>query len=98
MIYHAGTQKSVGKFYPWAHQAAIEEGLRNATGTERGTPCEYFSLSRSGFIGSQRFCSMIWSGDTSETWETLSAQVASGLSAASTGYGVSSYFLSSVDL
>lgn len=87
VLYQAGTQKSVGKLYPWAHQTAIEEGLRNATGTERGTPCEYLSLSRSAYIGSQRFCSMIWSGDTTAVWETLSAQVASGLSAASTGWG-----------
>ncbi|KAK6441773.1 hypothetical protein LTR95_001997 [Oleoguttula sp. CCFEE 5521] len=86
-LYYAGTQKSVGKLYPWAHQQAIEEGLRNATGTEMGTACDYVSLSRSGYIGSQRFCSMIWSGDTTAVWETLSAQVASGLSAAGTGWG-----------
>lgn len=29
---------------------------------------------------------MIWSGDTTSVWETLSAQVASGLSAAATGW------------
>ena len=87
VLYAAGTQKSVGKLYPWAHQEGIEEGLRNVTGTERGTACEYLSLSRSGYIGSQRFCSMIWSGDTSATWETLGAQIADGLSAASTGFG-----------
>jgi alpha-D-xyloside xylohydrolase len=78
---------SVGKLYPWAHQQAIEEGFRNATGTVEGQPCDYLSLSRSGYIGSQRFCSMIWSGDTTSVWETLSAQVASGLSAAATGWG-----------
>lgn len=87
VLYHAGTQSSVGKLYPWAHQEAIEEGQRNATSTKMGEPCQYLSLSRSGYIGSQRFCSMIWSGDTTAVWETLSAQVASGLSAASTGWG-----------
>ncbi|KAJ5350682.1 hypothetical protein N7541_008409 [Penicillium brevicompactum] len=86
-LYAAGTQRSVGKLYPWAHQQAIEEGFRNATTTEVGTPCDYLSLSRSGYIGSQRFCSMIWSGDTTAVWETLSAQIASGLSAAATGWG-----------
>ena len=64
VLYAAGTQQSAGKLYPWAHQAAIEEGLRNVTGTEPGSACQYISLSRSGYIGSQRFCSMIWSGDT----------------------------------
>lgn len=29
---------------------------------------------------------MIWSGDTTSIWDTLSAQVASGLSAAATGW------------
>lgn len=85
--YYAGTQSSVGKLYPWAHQQAIEEGFRNATSTEMGSPCHQISLSRSGYIGSQRFCSMIWSGDISAVWETLGLQIASGLSAAATGWG-----------
>ncbi|KAL1307007.1 hypothetical protein AAFC00_005636 [Neodothiora populina] len=85
-LYHAGTQASVGKLYPWAHQQAIEEGTRNATGTEQGAPCDYVSLSRSGYIGSQRFCSIVWSGDTVAIWDTLAAQVSLGLSAASTGW------------
>jgi alpha-glucosidase (family GH31 glycosyl hydrolase) len=87
VLYAAGTQRSVGKLYPWAHQQAIEEGFRNVTSTEMGSACDHLSLSRSGYIGSQRFCSMIWSGDTTAVWETLSAQVASGLSAAATGWG-----------
>ncbi|KAF4538656.1 Glycoside hydrolase family 31 [Lasiodiplodia theobromae] len=86
VLYHAGTQASVGKLYPWAHQQAIEEGTRNATGKEMGTPCDYISLSRSGYIGSQRFCSMIWSGDTEASWEVLGNQIPNALSAASTGW------------
>ncbi|KAJ5259587.1 hypothetical protein N7478_012568 [Penicillium angulare] len=87
VLYAAGTQSSVGKLYPWAHQQAIEEGFRNATSSEMGTACDHVSLSRSGYIGSQRFCSMIWSGDTTAVWETLSAQVATVLSAAASGWG-----------
>lgn len=87
VLYAAGTQSSVGKLYPWAHQQAIEDGYRNATGSEMGTPCDHISLSRSGYIGSQRFCSMIWSGDITSVWETLGLQIASGLSAAATGWG-----------
>ncbi|GKZ21909.1 hypothetical protein AbraIFM66951_007321 [Aspergillus brasiliensis] len=85
--YAAGTQLGVGKLYPWAHQQAIEEGFRNATDTKEGSACDHVSLSRSGYIGSQRFCSMIWSGDTTSVWDTLAVQVASGLSAAATGWG-----------
>ncbi|OBT76320.1 hypothetical protein VF21_03303 [Pseudogymnoascus sp. 05NY08] len=46
LLYAAGTQKSVGKLYPWAHQQAIEEGLRNATGMKQGTPCDSHDLVR----------------------------------------------------
>lgn len=87
VLYAAGTQASVGKLYPWAHQQAIEDGYRNATNSTVGTACDHISLSRSGYIGSQRFCSMIWSGDISSVWETLGLQIASGLSAAATGWG-----------
>ncbi|KAL5356470.1 glycosyl hydrolases family 31-domain-containing protein [Aspergillus floccosus] len=87
VLYAAGTQLGVGKMYPWAHQMAIEEGFRNATDSKLGSACEHISLSRSGYIGSQRFCSMIWSGDITSVWETLGLQVASGLSAAATGWG-----------
>lgn len=87
VLYYAGTQDTVGKLYPWAHQQAIEEGSRNASGTDQGTACDTVSLSRSGYIGSQRFCSIIWSGDTTAVWETLALQVAAGLSMASTGLG-----------
>lgn len=86
VLYYAGTQTSVGKLYPWAHQQGIEDGLRNVTGTSEGDACPYISLSRSGYIGSQRFCSMIWSGDTTAVWETMAAQISSGLSAAATGW------------
>lgn len=86
MLYYAGTQASVGKLYPWAHQAAIEDGYRNATNTDVGTSCPHISLSRSGYIGSQRFCSMIWSGDITSVWSTLSTQISSGLSASATGW------------
>lgn len=48
--------------------------------------CDFVSLSRSGYIGSQRFCSMIWSGDTEATWEVLGNQIPNALSAAATGW------------
>lgn len=77
----------MGKLYPWAHQQAIEDGYRNATSTSMGKPCGHISLTRSGYIGSQRFCSIIWSGDVTAVCETLGLQIASGLSAAATGWG-----------
>lgn len=74
--------------YPWSHQQAIEEGLRNMTGMSADDPqCQYISLSRSTYIGGQRFCSMVWSGDTTSVWPTLAEQITTGLSQASTSGG-----------
>ena len=60
-LYAAGTQTGVGLMYPWSHQAAIEEGLRNMTGMSATDPqCQYVSLTRSSHVGGQRFCSIQW--------------------------------------
>lgn len=64
---------------------AIEEGLRNMTNSTADDPqCQYVSLSRSTFTGGQRFCSMVWSGDTTSVWPTLQEQITTGLSQALT--------------
>ncbi|THV05612.1 glycoside hydrolase family 31 protein [Dendrothele bispora CBS 962.96] len=113
--YFSGTQESTGKFYPWFHQQAIDEGFQNLTDfssnsnssdvslssistvdnpmslaiTERSfTPfrtCSQMSLTRSTFIGGQRFCSYLWSGDTDSRFEVLLQQVTAGVSVAASG-------------
>lgn len=84
-LYATGTQESAGKMYPWSHQMAIEEGLRNMTNMHPDDPqCQYVSLSRSTHIGGQRFCSLVWSGDTTSVWPTLQEQITTGLSQAAT--------------
>jgi len=84
-LYATGTQESAGKMYPWSHQMAIEEGLRNMTNMNPDDPqCQYVSLSRSTHIGGQRFCSLVWSGDTTSVWPTLQEQITTGLSQAAT--------------
>jgi alpha-D-xyloside xylohydrolase len=84
--YYIGTQEATGKMYPWLHQQAIEEGLRNLTDTAAEDPaCDYMSLTRSTFAGGQRFCSYLWSGDTIAAPATLLQQVTAAVSAAASG-------------
>ncbi|KAJ8483389.1 hypothetical protein ONZ45_g14620 [Pleurotus djamor] len=84
--YFIGTQEATGKMYPWFHQQAIDEGLHNLTGTTtESTSCEFMSLTRNTFAGGQRFCSYLWSGDTSSRFDVLLQQVTAGVSVAASG-------------
>ncbi|KXN83508.1 hypothetical protein AN958_01366 [Leucoagaricus sp. SymC.cos] len=91
--YFLGTQEGTGKMYPWLHQQAIEEGFNNLTSTSSAsgsnqqlrTSCEYMSLTRSTFVGGQRFCSYLWSGDTDSRFDVLLQQITTGVSAAASG-------------
>ncbi|KAL1741983.1 glycoside hydrolase family 31 protein [Schizophyllum fasciatum] len=84
--YYIGTQEGAGKLYPWFHEAAVDEGHRNLTGTAPDAPsCPYMSLTRSTWVGGQRFCTYLWSGDTRSEWGTLAQQVAAGASVAASG-------------
>lgn len=72
--------------YPWFHQQAIDEGHHNLTGTDTtSTSCQYMSLTRSTFVGGQRFCSYLWSGDTSSEFPTMLQQITAGVSVAASG-------------
>lgn len=72
--------------YPWLHQQAIQEGFQNLTGTDSSQEsCEYMSLTRSTFIGGQRFCSYLWSGDTDSKFDVLLQQITAGVSVAASG-------------
>ncbi|KAF9457895.1 glycoside hydrolase family 31 protein [Collybia nuda] len=84
--YFIGTQEAAGKMYPWLHQQAIEEGFRNLTGASGATTsCQHMSLTRSTFVGGQRFCSYLWSGDTDSRFDVLLQQITAGVSVAASG-------------
>jgi alpha-D-xyloside xylohydrolase len=87
--YFAGTQESAGKSYPWFHEQAIDEGHRNLTSSGQNqthqTSCEFMSLTRSTFLGGQRFCSYLWSADTDSRFDVLLQQVTAGVSMAASG-------------
>jgi len=74
-----GNGEEVANIYPLLHQRAFYEGLLNSGETE------ILTLSRSGWAGSQRYGSVIWSGDIVSTFESLQAQVRAGLNIAMSG-------------
>lgn len=72
--------------YPWLHQQAIDEGFSNLTGTGlSSTSCDFMSLTRSTYLGGQRFCSYLWSGDTTSQFPTMLQQIAVAQSIAASG-------------
>jgi alpha-D-xyloside xylohydrolase len=77
--FHLGNGLEVANMYPLLHQQAFYEGMKAAGETEIVT------LSRSGWAGSQRYSTVIWSGDIASTFEALQAQVRAGLNIAMSG-------------
>ena len=73
MRYQLGNGLSVGLLYPFAHQQAFYDGLR-AEGEN-----EIVMLSRSAWLGSQRWGTAVWSGDIPSTWDMLQRSVVAGL-------------------
>lgn len=66
--------------YALWHARAMEEGQRSQTRAQR-----VVNLTRSGWAGQQRYGTILWSGDTSASWETLRNQIAAGLGLAASG-------------
>jgi len=74
-----GNGVEVASIYPLLHQRAFYEGLLSSGETE------ILTLSRCAWAGSQRYGSVIWSGDIESTFESLQAQVRAGLNIAMSG-------------
>jgi alpha-D-xyloside xylohydrolase len=74
-----GNGVEVASIYPLLHQRAFYEGLQTLGETE------ILTLSRSGWMGSQRYGAAIWSGDVASTFEGLQSQVKAGLNMAMSG-------------
>ncbi len=43
------------------------------------------NLTRSAYLGQQRYATVTWAGDTAAQWETLHRQIADGLNFCATG-------------
>ena len=67
--------------YALAHARGIYENQRADAPDRR-----VLNLTRSGYVGSQRYGAVLWSGDISARWDVMKAQIAEGLSMAASGY------------
>lgn len=63
------------------HAQGIYEGQRKDCENKRVT-----ILTRSGYIGSQRHGTILWSGDIAATWDTFRRQIAAGLGFCASGH------------
>lgn len=66
--------------YSLLHSQGIYEGQRRVTNEKR-----VVNLTRSAYLGQQRYATITWSGDHSARWETLRRQIADGLNFCATG-------------
>ncbi|HCT91526.1 MAG TPA: glycoside hydrolase [Lachnospiraceae bacterium] len=62
------------------HARGIYENQRKTTENQR-----VLNLTRSGYAASQRYGTMLWSGDISASWDTLRRQIVEGLNFAMSG-------------
>jgi alpha-D-xyloside xylohydrolase len=77
--FYLGNGMEVANIYPLQNQMGFEEGMQSIG------DMDYLSLSRSGWAGSQRFQSVIWSGDIASTFDALGNQIRAGLNMAMSG-------------
>lgn len=66
--------------HPLVHAQGIYEHQRKACTKKR-----VCNLTRSGYPGSQRYGTILWSGDIAATWEVYRSQIAEGLSMCMSG-------------
>ena len=63
----------------YENQRAAMQEMKETPGTAERTEKRVCNLTRSAYTGQQRFGTIMWSGDTDASWETLRAQVTAGL-------------------
>lgn len=76
--------------FPLYHAMGIYENQRKAMEEAAGKDAQYkekrvCNLTRSAYTGQQRFGTIMWSGDTDASWDTLKNQVAIGLHFSASG-------------
>ncbi len=77
----AGHGERVRLTYPLQVSRTVYEGQRASYPDRR-----VMILTRSAFIGQQRYAAATWSGDIGHDWETLKRQIPAGLNMAAAGY------------
>jgi alpha-D-xyloside xylohydrolase len=76
---YLGTGSRMLLGYPLMIAKAVYEGQRHDAPDQR-----VFNLTRSGYLGLQRYGAASWSGDITSTWTAMKKQIAAGL-----GYSIS---------
>lgn len=72
-VYSVGSAEKTAGLYPLLHVKGFYEGMKSSG---EKTP---MTLSRSAWVGAQRYGTVVWSGDIRSTFETLRAQLCAGL-------------------
>ncbi|OCT53380.1 hypothetical protein CLCR_10322 [Cladophialophora carrionii] len=72
--YHSGSVLSSGNAYPVEYARTFFEGMR-----QDGKQQEICNLIRCAWAGSQKFGTLLWSGDIASSWESFRDQFAAGL-------------------
>lgn len=73
LILHAGNGDEVALLYPYYYSKLVYDGMKKI-GRD-----DIITLSRCAYTGSQKFGTLVWSGDIPSTFESLRMQVKSGL-------------------
>lgn len=79
LILSIGNGDEVGLLYPYYYSQLVYDGMKEIGRNDVVT------LSRCAYLGAQKFGTLVWSGDIPSTFESLSAQVKSGLNMAMCG-------------
>ncbi len=79
LIFHAGSGEEVALIYPYYYAKLAYDGFKSM-GRD-----DIITLSRCAYTGAQKFGTLVWSGDIPSTFESLRAQVKSGLNMAMCG-------------
>lgn len=77
---YLGSYRSVRNAYPLMTVGGVYDHQRATTNDKR-----VIILTRSGFLGQQRYASNVWSGDVSSSWDSFRKQITAGLNYSLTG-------------
>lgn len=79
LILHKGRGDKVGLLYPYYYSKLAYDGFKSVGRDDIAT------LTRCAYLGSQKFGSIVWSGDIVSSFESLACQVRAGLNIAMCG-------------
>ena len=79
LIFSIGNGSEVALLFPYYYNQLVYDGMK-AMGRE-----DILTLSRSAYLGAQKFGALVWSGDVPSTFESLRMQVKAGLNMAMCG-------------